>query len=64
MLAAGRPRRVGFRTSVVVAAVMVAVAAGNQVNVYFYQFPTARALLGLPAANQVDLPQGKRRTSW
>ncbi len=60
MLAAGRPRGVGFRASVVVAAVLVAAAAGNQVNVYFAQFPTARALLALPAANQVDLLQVTR----
>jgi S-formylglutathione hydrolase FrmB len=59
-LVARRPARGRFRVAVVSAAVLVAVAAGSQVNVYFAQFPTARSLLGLPAANQVDLPQGTR----
>jgi S-formylglutathione hydrolase FrmB len=60
MLLARGPHRSVFRPAVVLATVLVAVAAGNQVNVYFAQFPTARALLALPAVNQVDLPQVTR----
>lgn len=52
-----RPAHAASRVMVVLAAVLVVAAAGNQVNVYFGQFPTVRALLGLPAANQVDLTQ-------
>lgn len=39
------------------AAVVVVVAAANQVNVYFAQFPTTRAVLGLPLPNQVEFTQ-------
>ncbi|MBN9098084.1 MULTISPECIES: alpha/beta hydrolase-fold protein [unclassified Pseudonocardia] len=63
MVVATRPRRPEFGSAVVAAAVLVAVAAGSQVNVYFAQFPTARALFALPAANQVDLPQVTRAAS-
>jgi S-formylglutathione hydrolase FrmB len=57
------PGPVASRLMIVVAAVLVVFAAGNQVNVHFAQFPTVRALLGLPAANQVDLPQVTRASS-
>ncbi len=57
------PGAVASRLKVVVATVLVVFAAGNQVNVHFAQFPTVRALLGLPAANQVDLPQVTRAAS-
>lgn len=47
----------GRRWLGVVAAVVVVVAAANQVNTYFGQFPTVRAALGGPAADQIDLAQ-------
>ena len=39
------------------AAVLVLLAAGSGVNLYFGQYPTIGALLGVPLPNQVDLPR-------
>jgi enterochelin esterase-like enzyme len=48
-------RRPGLRRRIVVSStlVLVLVAAANQVNVHFAQFPTVAVALGLPPANQV-----------
>lgn len=54
----GRARRAVAAVSVVV----VLCAAGNQVNLYFDQFPTLRAALSLPVTGQTDLARVDRRT--
>jgi S-formylglutathione hydrolase FrmB len=46
------PRR---RVLACVASLVVLVAAGNQVNQYFGEFPTVRAALGLRLTDQVDI---------
>lgn len=45
------------RVAAVVATVLVLLAAGNQVNLHFGQYPTLRSAMGLPPANQVGFAQ-------
>lgn len=52
--AAARRTGWGRRLVAVAAAALVVLGAAAQVNAYFAQFPTPRALFGLPPAGQVD----------
>jgi hypothetical protein len=54
-LAAAQCRRASWRLLAGVAAACVSVAAANQVNQFFGEFPTIRTALGLRQPNQIDL---------